>query len=1365
VSSALRGLKIRLEQDDVVKTELLGLTLKGIKPKFMERDGAFAINQERHAVGLEGAAAAVLLPPNNVLDAAFGWLASVDEPSTDFAGAFKLPSGRLDGSLWMKASVPSRRLDLREIAFEAVRGLRAPRPRTGAAVGPELRAPWQGEINLFGWIRAANAIAWPVLDLPPATPPWAGKPGDKNGRVALNQPQTPKTRFHDITYELNAHTMSFSLACRLLALDPQAAWTAPVTATHVITGDTADATVRWQTVETIAIGSPEALIPKWKDYKTGPVTFAARYQAAVVNGASGQDEPGMTDTGEGRLGVVLRGTLGIEFRKMFWSGQRSGLYLDGEFSRLPVLCALTATESKDAFSRQGSLPQIDWKSPYEMAWPDTQAARTVTTSFRRAAAPASSSEPALRAALRAGRWDNTPDPDATGDIAAIFVEQSFAPLASTTIGAPYFLASAVTVQRALTRFPAGTTPTVVSVIAGALTGDELKDRTLAASVVTRGLREEGAPASVRAAELVTLGDDVVVRPWTSPGDVDAAPVSAVAAPAFADHAEPRLAMVRAPTLDGWRHVAFELPHHDWSVREAASPKLAFADAHRGYLAEVEQDGPLLYPVEESATRPFVDALTPPTQAAESLRSGVAGLSRVLALPAWAASTSDPDQWVWYSQHRTPVFEPARFTDLLGPPIAHLSPAAPRPRLPVEAAITRTLESVSTSGEKPEIQAIVPSAATVATFADRPGVLIARISRMESAIRPVAAFDPRYERFGRPGQSGTWTERTERTPRPGPLPPNTGDPLRDRRPCASEVMPRQPLTSVVGPADAARGEILVDLSDDPNVQDFHVFAWSAVIVAAEAWRGVVSPIWDGTLRLQIEFDVAEYSDPEKTIALPAAKLDVARAVAGLLLGDPAANESSARAQLAIGEHVLTYASAHLETVSPFARFEARPLGGQPADTCLRGRAALVLDLRAVGASPTSTAPSEAIAVALSDPDAARRVEARLTVQPGTTLGMVVPPIAYALATKADELPSGKDRTPVTLRMPLFAKQQDRGVLPLVPSTVLFVDPSYDADLGSKPAEHRARLPDNPEIPKGRGDLALVLSADRARAHRRGTVTFMVDLRFERAAEGKVAEALHGPKSVLDGDLHMGGGRTPPAFDLTLQVVLQNGDLRDVGVIGGNGKVSNPPVDIAKVYELDLARLKEKDGSSAQLQAGDLLAITITESYAADTAPDTRRFAVWDVNQGSSTVPGEKVLKVLDTTGRAVRTLRIILTDEPVVEPPPSLYAALARRTDKIEDDETKPPEPARLFLPLYAQSPLATRVELRSPKADFRSGYMRRVATFAWVFARPSNELDAARFGVHVVKSERSGQGFWPPANPATVADVAYFVKPRLIGLP
>ena len=94
----------------------------------------------------------------------------------------------------------------------------------------------------------------------------------------------------------------------------------------------------------------------------------------------------------------------------------------------------------------------------------------------------------------------------------------------------------------------------------------------------------------------------------------------------------------------------------------------------------------------------------------------------------------------------------------------------------------------------------------------------------------------------------------------------------------------------------------------------------------------------------------------------------------------------------------------------------------------------------------------------------------------------------------------------------------------------------------------------------------------------------------------------------------------------------------------------PIRLSTVYQLSLGSLVEDDGSPAQLTAGDVLQLSILDSTGGKAT-----IKLWNSETGSSSAAF-----ALKPQGLGLAT-QLTLTDEPVVEPPPALYAALSYKT--------------------------------------------------------------------------------------------------------
>jgi hypothetical protein len=315
--------------------------------------------------------------------------------------------------------------------------------------------------------------------------------------------------------------------------------------------------------------------------------------------------------------------------------------------------------------------------------------------------------------------------------------------------------------------------------------------------------------------------------------------------------------------------------------------------------------------------------------------------------------------------------------------------------------------------------------------------------------------------------------------------------------------------------------------------------------------------------------------------------------------------------------------------------------------------------------------------------------------------------------------------VTLRFPLWPVLRDRGALAFEQSSLVFTDPAYDAGLSAPPHEAggRVTLDDPSQLPVGRGALLAVLAGDRARINRKGTLTVMADLRFEKRLEASVRAKL---ADEFVGDVSPEKSH-PVSLALRLFVQPRAGQRRKLTIAGVAKSTDKGQLLLGHVHELGLSLLLEEDGAPARLAAGDILEVETT--FPAGVDIKVRRLI-----QNCTQVDGDWNSVKLKTA--EARTLRVTLTDEPVIEPPPGLYAALVRKRDYNGAESS-----AALSLPLYAQSPLPWRVDLQDAAADFRAGLMRRNATFVWTL--PTASSDHALRDAHIVKCDRNGQTYLP----------------------
>jgi hypothetical protein len=1244
---------------------------------------------------------------------------------------------------------------------------------------------WSGALTLHLRFRVNNAIRWPGLESPLAKIPY---PGDaSNGRETLTFSQAAWSGFsHKVEYVLDGHQLAFAKASRLAQeTDAKTVFSVPVMATHTLTPEDVNGKpFTFTAVETIALGRARALIPEPADgerpakggdkrtFESDPLAFGARYRDILINGSDNDNipAPGMVAPGQGRLSTVLSGALGHGFRAAFWAAKPTNrLALIGGFAgfignasdlaapdsaaqliRLPVLAVLG--EKRLAVSQQ--------EKNAEVAWADGTAALPIALAWRTATAPASATVGALRAALLGGIGPGIIEADVE---AAILVEQSYRvnmdkPAIGDLAQTIFFPAAAVAVARLMP--PHGTSPSdpaVLSLVAGVavrnLMGKQ-KKAPFAAALLTRAAPPKPAAIAARGGQkaalgpekarplLATLGEQVVVSDWAGPpvGRGDASSAALVAQRAFAEHAEPRAALlVEIDEAGHAHHQRANLPAPPVRARFRKGPKqVGFADPLRGFgLPPGEKNSGWLRGLEEGPMTPFRDAEPPNTEPVE--KSGLAGLSRRVSLPAQAlpANAALP---IWTAEAHAPIYHPlADVEKVASPPISWLAPGQPRPRLPAEPALEAAQQELF-GDNRPPVQWMLPAATTAASVGDRAGISLARTLRLETPLAGFSEFDYLFARFGRPAQGGSWSVRTERTPRPGALPQNHDDSAFNRRPCASPLEPRLPLDVLRGPTDAISGE--------PHPAG-KFGAWVVKFLAAPDWDGMISDRFDGTVPVDVEIDVAFPQGSEVLENTPAANMLLR------LLMPEAGGKLSNIASLVVGETVISCQRLHfVEKVGQYFKLHLAATPDAPA--VFRGTLRIVLDPRTDQAGAAMGSPLKQLADTLRAGFLAPPVELRLTVLPDSARNPIAAPVGPLILAQPDpakpEIPYGDSRPPVTLRLPLMPVVRSRGALPLPPNSLIFMDSAYDADLGSAPAMDRQRIasvrPKPNPLPTDRGDLFATLYADRTRINRRASIAFMIDLAFEHPL-GAAAQATANAAKV-DGDFVR--EKSTGNFELALAVTTRDGVRRDL-LFGVPGSASSatalPRVELAMVYELPFGLLLETDRTPARLAAGDMLELTVAESTKMVVRgnqsflrldPIQRvKPALWDASSlASIKLEGLTLVDedVPDKDEPLSRTVRVLLTDEPVVEPPPALYAALTLRTSKGN------PDTCQLSLPLYAQSPLPWRVLLRDAKADFRRGYVRRAATFIWNLARPAAELDTT--GVHIVKTDRNGQTYLPP---------------------
>ncbi|MBS0348036.1 MAG: hypothetical protein JSR69_16425 [Proteobacteria bacterium] len=1287
----------------------------------------------------------------------FGMLAAVG----DFSDAsVSLGAGSLSGAVeWSKVD-PDQTLQLESIRFEAGNGLRGETP-----VG------WQGRLLLSGDVVGTSSIAWPAIDL---------GTGASIPMPPVDTTITPVERVrgvwyrHTVTWLLRNHEMPFAVAAGLCERD-DAVWSVVALARHKLMrvaerGDELEALV-FSSVDTLTLAPMRVFAPPWPaggraaDLQASS-TFAARY----VTGADNKPDPGMAWPGRGGVGSVLQGFGGEHFRKAFYAhgGASDGQSLvivagflglvtlpgvdAAPLLRLPTLVALEGT-----FRPTDGIPPIqqDADVSVKVAWVDGVAASDVVVPWRAAVTTVTAAHADLESAMDAGIRRPPPALRAERLFNAILVEQCFPVALDASHGlahTPYFIASMVSLARVLAHVHERKTdqPDVSVASLSVLSRVSLvrasgkAHRKGAAAVLqaSRGQTDSSPMPPRPPGRLLVVGDDLTSSPWLS-GEVGTEADGRVATVATELHKRPRIALVR--DAQG-KHTPVGLPQRQLRPPVRRTPDLLYADVARGYMLEPEEDM-LMAGAEEGWTGSLRD-----------LASGIAAMGRVAALPAQARGGTGGGLAVWHTQQRVPIYLPIAST-IQSEPIAWMDPSSARTRVPVEAEVNCALvravgaacEDATQDGamERDRVmwQGIVPTRLLTTSVSDRAGVLFARSQRLETAARRADGggypFDEAFPSYGEPAQSSSAHARTERTPRPGILPVNTVDMERNRRPCASPLQANVNNRAVLGSADTVGGRTWWKYEGEGTV---HGTTWSTKFVACPRTCGVISDPWDGTLDIAVEVDVLEEG---AQASLPAY-------LAEFVLGaNFKTRKVAASASIVVNGTKYPFASLH---VRDFDVGPPPPLG----TSMRRGCVTLVLDMRDVGTAATLPGPAYPALCAIRNagpvPPA---VEVQFTLHPKANAKVSVTPLPadVRFALDAEQaIPYGRDRAPVTLRFPLFAVTRERGAVPLEPATLLFMDPAYDDGLASQPVEAALRIPEKSSsaaMPRGRGDMRFVLSADRARVNRGASITFMADLSFERRLPAHLAELLKpGTGDIKTGsddpdELKELGVNDPELLVLELQVQPRAGERREIFIASrGASAPTRCRLKLATVYELTLTSLVEADGSTARMLAGDVLELSVRKAPASGVgqAQDADVMLKVDVLDAAHLGGmGQWKPVTFDMTDRNL-TLRLTLTDEPVIEPPPALYAALLRK--RMEDKTS-------LSLPLYAQSPLPWRVDLPNAKADFRAGLLRRTATFVWSLLRPADERE--QLGVFVVKCDRNGQTYLPD-EASESEDFQAFVK-------
>jgi hypothetical protein len=772
---------------------------------------------------------------------------------------------------------------------------------------------------------------------------------------------------------------------------------------------------------------------------------------------------------------------------------------------------------------------------------------------------------------------------------------------------PFFLASLVRLAKVLAKgMPMKIVDaiSILSVDAGA--GLE---RVRLVRVGAGAAARRGVPRSldVDRSLVFVAGREVLQTDWPHPTESGEALDKALSAFVRRTAAEqidgPAFSVLRIPSGGGTKLPAFRIgPRLDPAAsRDLVQHTRLFAPADDALYAGGELGWPLPPPDESS---PLWVAVEPGrTAGRRGPLSGIAGVNQETLLPTWAAPRQSipTDTLVWYAEKRVPPYlspESPSTTEptFAAPLIQPITPSPTRVRVPTSGTLRTVHEQLSeqTSGRL-DGQGFLPPLFESMSVGDRSGVLSARRGFLVDSASAVP-LDAQHPRFGRAGQRGPSVIRHIRTPRPGPLPPNTGSPEVDRRVRPSPLRHELNCRFVQGPLDVVR--------DDHALRDGQPAPWEVIVGMGGDRPGVMFERWDGSIDLVLEVRAVS---PGTTF--------VKDFVWKHLFAPEAGPGTDAAAGVLIGARLLPYASLTFIGNPKFS----------PSATAFShqtGRITLRLDRRAAGAVGLRGPIDREIADALATSGLVPPVTILLTVVPKES---GVPPgenPTITLSGFSAALRSGPQRPPVSLRLPLSIVTTARGALPLVPATVLVTDPAYDQELGSPPHSSRFTID---ESAGGRGQIVASFKTDRAAYDLKSSIAFMIDIAYERRLE---------PDPSFDGDLDIASIKNKSVPLSAAVIARATGErrvlsfARDVLFLG--------TVELARTYQFAIAALMETDGSAARLLPGDRLELSLSGS-------------IEDIKLRSDAAR----IKLEAHKLRVVVTL----TDRPVVEPPTALYSVM------------------------------------------------------------------------------------------------------------
>lgn len=542
-------------------------------------------------------------------------------------------------------------------------------------------------------------------------------------------------------------------------------------------------------------------------------------------------------------------------------------------------------------------------------------------------------------------------------------------------------------------------------------------------------------------------------------------------------------------------------------------------------------------------------------------AGFAGRGLALGLPAWAPQVGTGSEAMYLSFADHVVFKRPQSLGFHGPAARHLVPVPTRLRTPVPELQKAALVAL-TSTTRAEMQCapILPPRLERTTIGDRPGAF--HVMTM-SVVVPAEeeAFDPDQPAFGRPASSGPVIVHQLRAPRSPALPDDQELGYR-RRTFVSEADRL--------PKDAGGGYVSLCAVDQPaevfREERYGGWRFTLVHIGGDKSEAFISPQWNGVLTIRLESRTAK----KKIIWTEAQAL----MGVGLL---PKSDPATLCASLRVGAIEFEFTQFEFSDPVRIGAVTTRTVtfSMQPAE--LAGTLLLLADSTA---DTTLALELRATPTDLSEGDVEGKLKGQLSKW-----------ISGALT-------SGPPRH---LTVPLLRDPGTRPAPKVDTTTVVFGDPAYDRQLGSK------TLASAPDYHDGR-EFVLMLDRD---------------------------------KYDLGSTIHLAGGYVNSAsrvwedigVSLTLNIEWiprpdSGPDAEEDGrpVYAAQTGSDAHMIDGGRAYAILLSSLRDVNNNAARLEAGDRLKFTLS---------------------ALNTKPREVVVQLME---------------EPTIAPPPSVYALLAMSAD-------------------------------------------------------------------------------------------------------